>query len=79
MGSIPMSPIFLLLTKTNSDAILSCMIDQMRCPGCGRPEIHKMCPAYGTPMYMCWALDGKVFTKEDEEKYKTQNSQQEEK
>ncbi len=23
-----------------------------KCPGCQRDEIHKMCPAYGTPYYM---------------------------
>jgi hypothetical protein len=22
------------------------------CKGCGRKEIHKLCPAYGTPIYM---------------------------
>lgn len=22
------------------------------CPGCGKSEIHKMCPAHGTPVYM---------------------------
>jgi hypothetical protein len=35
------------------------------CRGCGRPELHKMCPAWGTPKYM----SGELFTKEDEEKY----------
>lgn len=25
---------------------------QSLCPGCGRPELHKMCPAHGTPFYM---------------------------
>lgn len=35
------------------------------CKGCGRPEMHKFCPAWGTPMYM----SGKLFTKEDEKKY----------
>ena len=24
----------------------------MKCGGCQRPELHKMCPAYGTPFYM---------------------------
>lgn len=43
-------------------------IDMSICPGCGRPELHKMCPAWGTPLYM----SGKPFTKEDEEKYKEQ-------
>jgi hypothetical protein len=23
-----------------------------KCMGCGRPEEHKKCPAYGTPFYM---------------------------
>ncbi len=22
------------------------------CPGCGRNEVHKLCPAWGTPYYM---------------------------
>lgn len=30
------------------------------CAGCGRPEIHKMCPAWGTDYYM----SGKLFTPE---------------
>ena len=33
------------------------------CPGCGRSEMHKMCPAWGTSYY----LSGKLFTKEIEE------------
>ena len=37
-----------------------------KCAGCQREEIHKMCPAFGTPLYM----SGNLFTKEDEEKYK---------
>lgn len=36
-----------------------------KCPGCGRPEIHKMCPAWGTSKYMT----GELFTQEDEIKY----------
>jgi len=36
-----------------------------KCPGCGRSEVHKMCPAWGTPLYMT----GQVFTEEDEKKY----------
>lgn len=24
----------------------------MKCAGCGREELHKMCPAYGTIFYM---------------------------
>jgi hypothetical protein len=36
------------------------------CPGCQRPEMHKMCPAYGTEYYM----SGKPFTKEIENSYK---------
>ena len=35
------------------------------CPGCGRKELHKMCPAHGTPYYM----SGVLFTKEMEEKW----------
>jgi hypothetical protein len=34
----------------------------MICPGCGRDELHKLCPAYGTPYYM----SGTVFTKDME-------------
>ena len=37
-----------------------------KCPGCQREELHKMCPAYGTPFYMT----GILFTKELEEQYK---------
>lgn len=37
------------------------------CPGCGRNEIHKMCPAWGTPFYM----SGKLYTKEDEEQWRS--------
>ena len=36
------------------------------CPGCGRNELHKMCPAHGTPYYM----SGEVFTEEMEKKLK---------
>lgn len=32
------------------------------CPGCGRNELHKMCPAYGTEHYM----SGHLFTLEME-------------
>lgn len=35
------------------------------CRGCGRPEVHKMCPAWGTPKYM----SGDVFTEQDEITY----------
>lgn len=38
------------------------------CPGCGRPETHKMCPAWGTEYYM----SGKLFTKELEEQTREQ-------
>lgn len=34
------------------DALNSKPIDPPRCPGCGQLEIHKMCPAYGTEVYM---------------------------
>lgn len=36
------------------------------CRGCGRLEMHKMCPAWGTPIYMT----GQYFTKEMEEQYR---------
>lgn len=36
------------------------------CRGCGRPEMHKMCPAWGTPFYM----SGKLFTAELEAEWK---------
>lgn len=39
---------------------------KFKCPGCQRPELHKMCPAWGTPLYM----SGKLFTKEHEEQYR---------
>lgn len=32
------------------------------CRGCGRHELHKMCPAWGTPKYGT----GELFTEEDE-------------
>lgn len=32
------------------------------CPGCQRPEMHKWCPAHGTPYYM----SGQLFTEEME-------------
>ena len=35
------------------------------CSGCGRAELHKMCPAWGTPIYG----SGILFTKELQEKY----------
>jgi hypothetical protein len=35
------------------------------CGGCQRPELHKLCPAWGTPMY----CSGELFTKEMEVKY----------
>ena len=28
------------------------MTEESLCPGCQHPELHKMCPAYGTPYYM---------------------------
>jgi hypothetical protein len=34
-----------------------------KCPGCQRRELHKFCPAYGTPYYM----SGIPYTKELEE------------
>jgi uncharacterized Zn finger protein (UPF0148 family) len=39
------------------------------CPGCGRPELHKRCPAWGTPYYM----SGEVFTEEMEKEEKEKN------
>ena len=33
-----------------------------RCSGCGRNEIHKLCPAWGTKYYM----SGELFTPEME-------------
>jgi hypothetical protein len=36
-----------------------------KCPGCQRLEVHKMCPAWGTPLYM----SGVLFTKEHEKQY----------
>ena len=41
----------------------------VKCPGCQRPEIHKLCPAWGTPLYM----SGKLFTADDEKKYAAQH------
>ena len=38
---------------------------EILCRGCMRPEIHKMCPAWGTPLYMT----GILFTKEHEIQY----------
>jgi hypothetical protein len=35
------------------------------CAGCQRPELHKLCPAWGTPKYM----SGELFTKEMEVEY----------
>lgn len=35
---------------------------QVVCAGCGRADLHKMCPAYGTPYYM----SGKYFSSEAE-------------
>ena len=28
------------------------IVNELICPGCMKPEIHKYCPAYGTPFYM---------------------------
>lgn len=39
---------------------------QAICIGCQRPELHKICPAWGTPYYM----SGELFTKELEEEWK---------
>lgn len=36
------------------------------CPGCGREELHKICPAWGIEYYM----SGKLLTKELEEQTK---------
>jgi len=36
-----------------------------KCPGCQRPEVHKMCPAWGTPFYM----SGTLFTEELEKEW----------
>lgn len=36
------------------------------CSGCGRYELHKMCPAYGTPFYM----SGIPMSVEDEKLWK---------
>jgi hypothetical protein len=44
------------------------LVDDYKCPGCGRTELHKMCPAWGTPIYM----SGQLLTPELEEKYKEQ-------
>ena len=41
------------------------------CPGCGRPELHKMCPAWGTEYYM----SGKLFTQELEEQTREQRQE----
>lgn len=38
-----------------------------KCPGCQRHELHKMCPAHGTPFYM----SGLDFTKEVEYIYRS--------
>ena len=27
-------------------------MDDYKCPGCQRNDLHKMCPAHGTPFYM---------------------------
>ena len=35
------------------------------CRGCQRMELHKMCPAYGTPFYM----SGIPFSKETQQNY----------
>ncbi len=40
----------------------------VKCPGCGRNAIHKMCPAWGTPIYMT----GQLFTAEMEVQYAEQ-------
>lgn len=40
--------------------------EETPCPGCGRNELHKQCPAHGTPYYM----SGQVFTPELEKQYK---------
>ena len=40
--------------------------NSLTCPGCGRQEVHKMCPAHGTKYYM----SGKVFTEEMEKELK---------
>lgn len=39
------------------------MIEHEVCHGCGRKELHKMCPAWGTKYFM----SGIYFTKEMEE------------
>ncbi len=44
------------------------LADPAVCRGCGRPELHKMCPAWGTPMYM----SGQLFTAEMEVQYAEQ-------
>jgi hypothetical protein len=41
------------------------------CPGCGRHELHKMCPAWGTPFYM----SGELFTPELEEEWRERREQ----
>lgn len=50
------------------EVILDAITGEPKCPGCGRPELHKTCPAWGTPKYM----SGELFTEEDEKKYKAQ-------
>lgn len=39
--------------------------EDYKCPGCQRPELHKMCPAWNTPYYMT----GTPFTEEVEKEY----------
>ena len=34
-----------------------------KCPGCGRNELHKRCPAHGTPFY----ISGVDFTQDIED------------
>lgn len=41
------------------------------CPGCGRDEFHKFCPAWGTKYYM----SGTYFTKEMEEETKEEREE----
>lgn len=45
------------------------MFNKFKCPGCQREELHKMCPAFGTPFYM----SGKLYTEEDEKLYAAQH------
>ncbi len=61
----PMTVVDLNITVVPSIDVLKSSRDGYFCPGCGRPDMHKLCPAWGTPKYMT----GELFTKEDEVTY----------